>query len=737
MEQIINFTIDDDGIAVLELDIPGASMNVINEQMTTELNAAVDRIISEDAITGAVIISAKKDFVAGADLRMLQDMAARQEELGPEGIFENAFNLNQIFRKLETGGHNAVDLVKGKAFAKPVIAAVKGMALGGGFEIALACHGRVATNSAKFGLPEVQVGLLPGAGGTQRLPRMIGLQMAIQYITTGKNFKADEALGLNIVDALVDEADLLSKAKEMVKEKAKAVQPWDKKGFKYPGGAGSMNPKAVQLFMGATTMALKQSYGNYPAVKAIMSAIYEGSNLPFDKAIQVESKYFASLVMDPVAGNMIRTLFVNKQAAEKGMRRPKDVPASTIKKVAVLGAGLMGAGITHDSAKAGLEVILLDMNEEAAAKGKAYSEKLVKKAVSRKRMTQEKADAMLARIKPTTDYADLEGCDLIIEAVFEDVKIKAEVCAKTEAVVGADTTFGSNTSTLPITLLQKNWSRPDNFIGLHFFSPVEKMPLVEIILGEETGDEALAKALDYTRIIRKTPIVVNDSRGFYTSRSVLTYCDEGGRMLVEGVGAALVENCGRIIGYPMGPMQLIDSVNIDLGVRIARQTKEALGDEYDPGPTFDLNVKMSEEHGRLGMKNAKGYYDYKEGSPKPENLWEGLKDLYPQAEQQPDASEVKDRLIYRQVIECVKCLEENVLENPAEGDLGAIFGWGFPPFTGGPFSYVDTVGVPEFVARCEELAAAHGDRFDPPQILRDMVKEGRNFYGTATKSAAA
>ena len=457
-----------------------------------------------------------------------------------------------------------------------------------------------------------------------------------------------------------------------------------------------------------------------------------------DTVVRLESKYFTKLIQGPVAGNMIRTLFVNKQAAEKGMNRPAGEPKAEIKKLGVLGGGLMGAGIAHDSAKAGMEVVLIDVAQEAADKGKAYSERLVEKATKKRKMSQDAGQAMLDRIHPTTDYEQLKDCDLIIEAVFEATDVKREVTQKALAVVGEDTVFGSNTSTLPITDLAENWGKPENFIGIHFFSPVEKMPLVELIKGAKTGPKAIATALDYVRLIKKTPIVVNDSRGFYTSRCVGTYITEGHELLVEGVKPALIENCGRMAGYPMGPLLLNDSVAIDLSVKIAKQTMADLGQTLDDQPpSARVPFIMSDELGRHGMKNAKGFYDYQEGAVKPDRLWPSLSDHFPLADDQPDAEAVKQRLLFRQVIECARCFEEGILENPIDGDLGAIFGWGFGPFTGGPFSFLDTYGLARFVKAADALAARHGDRFKVPQLLRDMASAGRTFYGDLEQRAAA
>jgi len=477
-------------------------------------------------------------------------------------------------------------------------------------------------------------------------------------------------------------------------------------------------------------MVLKMTNGNMNAPRAIMSAVYEGSQVPMDLAIRIESKYFAKVAADPQAMNMVRSLFVNKQAAEKGARRPKDVAKMPTKKLGMLGAGMMGAGIALVSARAGIEVVLLDRSIEAAEKGKAYT------ADKLKRLPKEKLDEVLARIYPTTDFADLKGCDFIIEAVFEDRAIKAETTQKTEAVVGADTIFGSNTSTLPITSLAKAWTKQENFIGVHFFSPVEKMPLVEIIVGEKTGPEAIAKALDYVAQIKKTPIVVNDSRGFYTSRCFGTYTAEGSVMVGEGVNPALVENIGKQMGMPVGPLAVFDEVSIELGHKVMLQTKKDLGDAYKATAADDVIEKMV-ALGRLGRKAGKGYYDYPEDGKKA--LWPDLGNTFGQKadEEQPAPEEVKTRLTYRQLVECARCFAEGVLETPEDGDLGAIFGWGFMPHTGGPFSMMDTIGLDEVVRTLDRLTQQYGERFAPPQLLRDMAAKGETFYGNAKLKQAA
>ncbi|WP_176591346.1 3-hydroxyacyl-CoA dehydrogenase NAD-binding domain-containing protein [Sphingobium sp. EM0848] len=724
--QTINFDIDAEGIATLTIDVPGQSMNVIGPDFLADLGAAITRIASEEAIKGAVIASGKDSgFMAGMDLKYFGSMLASGPggRPAPAAIFDQVFELNQLFRKLETCG-------------KPVACAIEGTCVGGGFELALACHRRFVGDSPKtqLGLPEILIGLFPGGGGSQRLPRLMGVQAALMYMLQGKLFRPAEAAMLKVVDQVVPQGTALNAARLWVKANPGAnAQPWDVKGYKVPGGAGGFNPAFVQTMAGALPMTLKQTQRNMHAPIALLSAVYEGITLPMDRAIRIESKYFAKVAADPQASNMIRSLFVNKQAAERGARRPKDQPKAPTKKLAMLGAGMMGAGIATVAAQAGMEVVLFDRDQAYAEKGKAHVEEVLKKRLGRG-MTPEKMAETLARVTPTTDYAALAGADFVIEAVFEDVAIKAEVTKKVEEVLGADTIFGSNTSTLPITRLAKAWSKPENFIGVHFFSPVEKMPLVEIILGKETGPAAIAKALDFVAQIKKTPIVVHDSRGFYTSRSFGTYVQEGVEMVAEGINPALIENAGRQLGMPVGPLAVGDEVSIELGHKIVMAAQKELGDAYVAQPSDAVMAKMV-ELGRLGRKSAKGWYDYPEGGKK--HLWTGLEEMFPRAAVQPDVEEVKERLLYRQLVECARCFEEGVLETPEDGDIGAIFGWGFAPYTGGPFSHMDTVGIGLVVAVLERLAEKHGDRFAPTVQLQDMAASGATFYHPASSRAAA
>ena len=725
MTETIRYEVDADGIALLTIDLPDTGMNVFNTQLIKDLDTCVDKVLADDAVKGAVITSGKPAFLAGADLNMLGSQAGSKQT--PEQAFENAFGLNRLFRKLETGDKNRKVLAK--EGTKPFAAAVNGLALGGGFELVLACHYRVIADDPKMqlGFPEVQVGLLPGAGGTQRLPRIVGIQAAAGAVTTGKPYNAQIALGLGIANELAPAAEVVEKAKAWVKKSASAIAPWDKKGFKYPGGAGAMHPASVQTFVGANAMAQKQTQHNYPAVQAILSCLFEGGVVDFDTAIRIESKYFMKLLADPVAGNMIRSLFINKQAVEKGSLRPAGIERTKVKRLGMLGAGLMGAGVAYVSAKAGMDVVLLDRDEASAEKGKDYSRNLVKKGVERGKVSQEKGDALLSRITTTSDYADLKDCDLIIEAVFEAEDIKKTVTEATEAVIGEDIVFASNTSTLPITGLAKNFTRPHQFIGIHFFSPVDKMPLVEIIMGEKTDDATLALALDYVSQIKKTPIVVNDSRGFYTSRCFGTYVQEGYSMVQEGVKPALIENAGKMAGMPVGPLAVGDEVALDLSYKVGMATRKALGDKYVTSPADGFVEKMVVDLERFGRKNGKGNYVYPEDGGR-KYLWPGLGDHFPVADDQPSLDEVKTRFMVRQAVEAARCFEEGVLIDASSGDIGAIFGWGFAPFTGGPFSFIDTMGVAEFVAEADRLAQAYGARFTPPQMLRDMAANGESFY---------
>jgi 3-hydroxyacyl-CoA dehydrogenase/enoyl-CoA hydratase/3-hydroxybutyryl-CoA epimerase len=606
------------------------------------------------------------------------------------------------------------------------VAAINGTALGGGYELCLACHHRIMVGDEKamVGLPEVTLGLLPGSGGTQRLPRLIGIQPALQAIMEGKRYRPKDAKGQGMIDAVVDtQEELIPAAKKWILEEGNAIQPWDEKKFKIPGG-GVQTKNSVMVFGGAAGLLLKKTYGNYPSAKAILNCVHEGLQLPIDKGLAVETSYFAKCVVSKEAKAMIRTLFYTLNAANKGVGRP-DVPKMEINKIGILGAGMMGAGIAYVSARAGLDVVLKDVTLEGAEKGKAYSEKLLSKKLSRGWMSQEAYDAFMSKIKTTDNPNDISDCQVVIEAVFEDRGLKAIVTKESETVMAKNAVYASNTSTLPITGLAEAAERPENFIGLHFFSPVDKMPLVEIIVGEKTSDHAIAACIDYTLKIGKTPIVVNDGRGFYTSRVFSTYIFEGLELLAEGVVPALIENAGRMAGMPVGPLAISDEVSIELMYKIHKQTKKDTGIGYE-GKAMDIVNQFMEDFDRPGKKAGKGFYDYPKGQKK--HIWPELVKHYPSKEDQPEVEEVQKRLLYIQAIEATKAYEENIVTTPESADIGSIMGIGFPPFTGGIFSFIDGMGVARFVKECEALSKQYGKRFNPPEILETMAREGKSFY---------
>jgi len=712
MSENIKINIGSDGIAILEIDVKDRPMNVITSDFAKELAERVEQVTTDEKIIGAIITSSKNDFMAGADLKSM--LPSLMKLSNASEMVDAVVQSNGVSRNIETCG-------------KPFVAAINGTALGGGLEICLACHYRIAIDrpDAVLGLPEVLVGLLPGGGGTQRLPRMIGVQNALELMTQGKHIKPAVAKSMGIVDELSSKEDLIGKAKQWIIDVGDPVKPWDKKGFKVPGGFDPNTTSTIQVFSIVNAMVAKNTNHNYPAPISIVSSVYEGCQVPIDTGLRIESKYFVKLLRDPVAGNMIRSLFINKQSADKLRARPKDVEKSKVTNLGMLGAGMMGSGIALVSAQAGINVVLLDSTIESATKGKKYTEKYLEKSIALKKMTSEKAKVIIDRIQVTTDFNDLKDCDLIIEAVFENREIKADVTQKTEKVIADSVIFASNTSTLPITGLAKASSRPKSFIGMHFFSPVERMPLVEIIMGEESSDEALAKSLDYIQQIRKTPMVINDSRGFFTSRVFSQACNEANEMLREGVLPALIENGARQAGYPVGPLAVQDETSIELGHKIHVQTIEDIGDEYKPQSAVDVAEKMY-ELGRLGKKYRKGFYEYPEDGPK--KIWSGLAEAFPVSQTQPDLQLIKDRLMTIQSLDAYRCLEENVLTSPDDGDIGSIFGWGFPPWSGGVFSYIDTVGIKAFVERCDDFHKRFGERFKVPDSLRERANKNESFY---------
>jgi len=722
--QNFTFDVDTDGIAIVTWNMPGRSMNVIDAKVTEELAAIVERVASEAAIKGAVLTSGKDAFCAGADLAVLETsrrtfaelMKSKGEEAANKQLFEDSRKFSLLARRMETCG-------------KPWVAAINGTAMGGGFELALACHHRVASDNDKtrLGLPEIKVGLFPGGGGTQRIARMLQPADALQFLLKGDQLRLSRAKAMKLVDEVVPQADLVAKAKAWIKAGGTAKAPWDVDGFRLPGGQ-VYSKGGMMVFPPANALYRRETYDNYPAARAVMQVVYEGLQLPMDQALRVESRYFAKILRSPEAAAMIRSLFVSMQELNKGARRPTEVPAKPVKKIGVLGAGFMGAGVAYVSAQAGIDVMLIDRDQETADKGKAHSQKLITDQINRGRATAADRDALLAHITATPDYAALKDCDLIIEAVFEDRAVKEEVIAKAQAAIGKETIFGSNTSTLPITSLAKSFKDPKRFIGVHFFSPVDRMMLVEVILGKKTGDAALATALDYARAIRKTPIVVNDSRGFYTSRVVGTYIREGHLMLAEGVPAAMIENVGRLAGMPVGPLSLNDEVAVDLAWKILKATEADLGPKAIDERQKTLLQEMVEKRGRYGRKNGKGFYDYPQNGAK--RLWPGLADLQA-TKLDPDSldvEELKARLLAIQALESARCIEQGVVTDMREADVGSILGFGIAPFTGGTISYIDGMGAKAFVDLCNRLAKKYGARFKPSKLLRDMATTGDSFY---------
>ena len=712
----------DDGIALIEFDFQGRDQNLLNEAVFSDLKKLIDFVASDDAIKGAVLTSKKADFCLGADISNLSNSDNRNgatpqsERDKVEKLYLNILSGSMSLRKMETCG-------------KPFVAALNGSALGGGFELALACHYRIAADNpkARFGLPEASIGVLPGAGGTQRLPRMISAALALPLLLQGKMIKAEKAKELKIIDEICASQDLIAKAKQWALDHPKAVQAWDEPKFRMPGGKPHDKGAGMVFFVGNAQLR-KNTYGNYPAQKYIMSCVYEGLSLPMDAALRVEARFFTKILRDPRAQAMTRSLFLSMQALKKGARRPQGFERKPIKKLGVIGAGLMGSGIAYVAAKAGIKVVLIDRSLEDAQKGQERVKKIASKEQSKNRLKEQDASALINAISFSDDYSLLDQADLIIEAVFEKRELKAEITQKAESQLAQDGIMASNTSTLPITGLAKAFSRPSHFIGLHFFSPVERMELVEIICGKETSDESLARAMDFVAQIRKTPIVVNDSRGFYTSRCFGTYVNEGIALLSEGVPPAMIENAGKMTGMPMPPLALADAVGLDLSYAVREQTKKDLDSDYQKSASDEVIEAMVKKHNRIGKKSGKGFYDYNQDGTK--KLWHGLGDIVgaKQAPDEVDIEEVKNRLLYIQSIEAVRCLESQVITDIRDGDIGAILGWGFAPWSGGPLSLIDIKGSQSFSAQCADFAQKYGQRFAPPPLLAEMAQKNEKFY---------
>ena len=723
MTEVVKYAVDADGIATLTIDYQGKTMNVIDQALMDSLAAGIEKVVADPAVKGAIVTSGKDTFVAGADLKQMEANLDSTAEDSIEVAFEKFGSLSKILRRLETCG-------------KPFAAAINGVAMGGGLEIALACHYRVAVDNPRvmFGLPEVMVGLLPGAGGTQRMIRMLGIQGATPYLMEGKNFNPTQGKELGIIHEVVPAAQLLATAKAwLLSDKASAVAPWDDKKFKFPGGNALM-PQNAQAFVVGNAMIQSKTMRNMPSPMAIQSLMFEGSLLPMDKALRVETKYMTQVARSAPSRAMIRTLFVNKEKADKLEFRPQGIAKFDSKKMGMIGGGMMGAAIALTAAKVGIQVVLIDISQELAEKGKQYAVTNLQKQVERGRLTAEKMQKTLDLIIATTDYELLRDTDIIIEAVPENTKIKAEVTAKLEQYIPETCVFASNTSGIPISKLAKASSRPERFIGLHFFSPADRMPLIEVIRGEKTTDATLAQALDFVAKIKKTPIIVNDVSDFYTTRLIGSFIDESMRMLNEGVSPALLENAAKQAGMPVGPLTIMDELSIDLAVGAAAN-KAREYDDFVPSITVATLQKLFDLK-RMGKKVGKGFYDW---TPEGKSLWTGLQELFPAkpAAEQPPVQDVKNRILYAQALNAAGSMERGTLTSPADGDIGSILGVGFPAYLGGPFCMMDEIGLANFVQEADRLASLYGEHLRPNALLRDMAAKGETFYGKNARKIAA
>jgi len=717
---IIDYKVED-GVAILTWDEKDRATNVVNAAALAELDAAVKKAVADADVRGMVLTSGKQGtFVTGGDLAQIQGFAS--QAFDPADFFKKTVLVLDQLRRMETCG-------------KPVVAALNGMTLGGGYEIALACHRRILANErfAKVGLPEAGLGLMPGMGGTQRLPRLIGIQTSLGLMMEGRQLEPEQAKRAGLVDEVVPAEQLMTTAKKWILGGGKGVQPWDDKRYAPPGG-GIESPLGLQTLMGASAMTHANTFDNFPHARAILSAVYEGMKLPMDRAGKVEARYVITLLEGPVARSMLRTLFFSLQEARKGARRPKDVPRFDVKKVGVIGAGLMGQGIAHVSAKAGIAVVLLDRDASSAERGKAALQKALEKQLEKGRTTRERVDKILSLIETGEGYERLEGCDLVVEAVFEDRQIKAGVTKAADAKLSPRAVLASNTSGLPITELAKGTSRPASFIGLHFFSPVDRMEMVEVIMGKETSQETLAKAWDFILKIKKAAIVINDSPGFYTSRVFGTFITEGTTLLAEGVEPALIENAAKMAGMPMPPLAISDQVGLGTMHKIAVQVQKE-GAKASDGPQASARAiveKLVVQHGREGANTPSraGFYEYAPDGKK--RLWPGLKEalvgLLAKRASQPSAAELKKRYLFAQCLEAARCIEEGVITSSADADVGVVMAVGFPAYTGGPCTFMDNYGIKAFVAEADRLAKEHGPRFAPPKMLREMAAAERTFY---------
>lgn len=712
----IRYEIDAENILTLTLDMPGQSANTMNAAFRDGLTDVVKRVQEEaDSIRGIIITSAKKTFFAGGDLKELIQVTDKDAQT----FFDMVLHLKRQMRTLET-------------LDKPVVAAINGAALGGGLEICLACHHRISLDDdrIRFGLPEVTLGLLPGGGGCIRLPRILGLEKALPFLLEGKRVSPQDALKAGIIDATASTMDeVMTKARDWIKDNPRSQQPWDQKGYRIPGG-GPTHPKVAQMLAIAPAMLKNKTKGCYPAPEAILSAVVEGAQVDFDTAERIETRYFTQLTTGQVSKNMIGTFWFQLNEIKAGGSRPEGFPQNKVKKLGVLGAGMMGSGIAYAAASQGIEVVLKDVSQEQADKGKQYSDKILAKKVSRGRMSAENKQAVLDRILPSTRVDDLKDCDLIIEAVFEDSDLKGKVTQESEPLLAEGGVFASNTSTIPITQLAKASTQPEKFIGLHFFSPVDKMPLVEIIMGRETSDETLALAFDFVLQIDKTPIVVNDSRGFFTSRVFGTFVNEGVAMLGEGFHPASIENAAVLAGMPVGPLALCDEVSLGLITHIRDQSRkdiEAEGKTWKAHPAEAVIDEMFYRQERHGKAAGAGFYDYPQNGRK--HLWPELEKLFvdPDKAHQADLQVLKDRMLFIQALETVRCLDEGVLRTVRDANIGSIFGIGFAAWSGGALQFINQYGLRDFVQRARLLAESYGERFTPPASLVSRAERGELY----------
>ena len=714
-----------DEIAIVKWDLPNKTLNVLTLKGIEELENIVEELLSTKKVKGVVITSGKKDFAAGMDLNVLADLQANTMNQKNEKIFEFIIRVHKLLRKIEHGGMNE----KTKKNGIPFVWANPGLSAGIGTEIGLACHHRIVAegNRSKVGLPEILVGLFPGAGGATRVSRMVGLMASAPILMEGKMFSPKDAKNAGLIDEITSSDDLINDAKNWIINTTDEgmIKPWDKKGYKMPGGS-PYHPNGFMTFVGASAMISSRTRNVYPAAKYLLSAIYEGALTDFDTALRIEARWFTKILTEKSTSNMIRTLFINKNAIEKGLRRPKKSQENKLENIGVVGAGMMGAGITHSAALNGINVTLMDKDLESVNLGISKISQILETGVKRGKLSGEKKQEILNRINPSTNYNDLCKTDLVIEAVFENPEIKNVVLRKISNHTDEKTVIASNTSTLPITDLANSIPNEENFLGIHFFSPVHKMNLVEIIKGKMTSESAIALAFDFVRQIRKTPIIVNDARNFYANRCIIPYINEGMIMVKEGVPPQVIENAALQLGMPLGPLQLIDEVSIELAISIAHQTKKALGNDLEDNGISNV-LSLMEKNKRFGRKVGAGFYEYNERG-KRICLWQDLKTHFPHRKDQPNFSEVKSRLALIQCLEAVRALESKVLVDIREGDLGAILGWGCMPWAGGPFSWMDLKGSQWIAKKCEQLSNKYGTRFQVGDLLQNLAKSNEKFY---------